>query len=401
MSATSSVDLEPAAAAPASAGARRVGNVDVLRAFAALAVLAGHAYVLGGRVVPVKAQHWYDVPIITTATGVWLFFAISGYVISRPFVDRLIEGRRLPSLRAYLERRLLRIFPLYWVAVTAVILITGAPGTRAWQFPIHYLLLNNLVPGRQEALFSVAWTLTLEMLFYLVIPLLALVVRRRAGAISAERLALLVLASWAASILFTAIVDLRGDDQIGLWLRGWFPAMWQMFCPGILIAIAPHLHGQRGRRWLVDLPARRTGKLVAVGVLIPAAILAAAAPLGAGVVVFQLLVDATRPLFAVGYGLVLAAAIRSRPWGGSGGAGRLLVALGLVSYGIYLLHAVLLDLALEHPGAIPARTTSLAAFALHIAVLTAVTVPLAIISWRWFERPLIGLSRRPARRAAS
>ena len=72
---------------------RRVGNVDVLRAVAALMVLAGHAYFLSGRTVTVIAERWYDVLIIAGASGVWLFFAISGYVIGRPFIDRLVTGR--------------------------------------------------------------------------------------------------------------------------------------------------------------------------------------------------------------------------------------------------------------------------------------------------------------------
>jgi peptidoglycan/LPS O-acetylase OafA/YrhL len=376
-----------------------VGNVDVLRAGAALAVVAGHAYVLSGRAVPVKAQYWYDVPIITTATGVWLFFGISGYVITRPFVDRLLQDRPLPASGPYLLRRALRIFPLYWLALTAVIVITGAPGTAAWQFPVHYLLLNNLVSGREEALFSVAWTLTLEVIFYLVVPLLAVAVSRWRPRLSAERLALLVIGSWLASIAFTAVADLHGDDKVGLWLRGSFPAMWQMFCPGILLAIAPHVRADAGRRWLVELPRRPAGIALMAALLIPAAVLAAAAPLGGGVVVYQLLVDATRPLFALGFGIAIAAAIASRPWGGSGRTGRWLLALGLVSYGIYLLHAVLLTLFLDHRGAVPARTTSTAAYALHIALLAAVTVPLAIISWRWLEQPLIALGRRPWRTA--
>ncbi len=52
-----------------------------------------HAYTLGGRGVPVKAVYAYDVGLNALASGVWLFFAISGYVISRPFVDRLLDGR--------------------------------------------------------------------------------------------------------------------------------------------------------------------------------------------------------------------------------------------------------------------------------------------------------------------
>ena len=64
-------------------------------------VLAGHSYFLGGRLVLPFAERWYDVLIITATTGVWLFFAVSGYVIGKPFIDRLVSGERLPSLGPY------------------------------------------------------------------------------------------------------------------------------------------------------------------------------------------------------------------------------------------------------------------------------------------------------------
>jgi peptidoglycan/LPS O-acetylase OafA/YrhL len=339
----------------------------------------------------VKAQHGYDVPLITLATGVWLFFGISGYVISRPFVDRLLTGRGLPSLRTYAIRRLLRIFPIYWVALTAVIVIAGTGATAGWQLPVHYLLLNNLIPGRQAALFPAAWTLTLEVLFYAAVPLIALALRRRRVTISSNRLAGIVAVSWIMSTAFTAFADLHGDGQTGLWLRESFPAMWQMFCPGIMLAIAPHLRSGRARRWLVDLPERRVALALMAATFVLAVALDTEAPLRFGVVVYGLLVDASRPLFAISYGLVIAAAMRARPWGREGGW---LLRLGLVSYGIYLLHAVILTFLLGHSSVIPAPDTSAPAFVVHVAFLAALTVPLALISWSWLERPAIELSRR-------
>ena len=212
---------EPARAAPPRAGARprrrgrRVANVDVLRAVAALGVLADPR--LRAR-RPGRARSRPSTsttcPLLTLATGVWLFFAISGYVIGRPFVDRLLDGRPLPALRPYARRRAARILPLYWVALTALIAIDGAPAPRGWQFPLHYLLLNNLVPGRQEALFPAAWTLTLEALFYALLPVLALRLAARARR-PGPRLApsawpTLIIASWVLSIAFTAFADLLG-----------------------------------------------------------------------------------------------------------------------------------------------------------------------------------------------
>ena len=94
-------------------------------------------------------------------------------MIPRPFLQRLLAGERLPGFGAYARRRAARVFPLFWVALAAFVVIDGGHGTLAWQYPFHILLLNNLVPGRQAALYSVAWTLTLEVLFYAAVPLLA------------------------------------------------------------------------------------------------------------------------------------------------------------------------------------------------------------------------------------
>jgi peptidoglycan/LPS O-acetylase OafA/YrhL len=380
------------APAPTDRG-RRVANVDVLRAAAALGVLAIHAYALGGRAVPIKAQHLYDVPLLTLATGVWLFFAISGYVIGRPFVDRLLNGRPPPALGPYARRRAARIFPLYWLALSALIALDGAAGTHGWQFPLHYLLLNNLVPGREEALFPAAWTLTLEALFYALLPVLAaLAARARRPRASRspptpERLAALIAVSWALSIAFTAAADLLGDGQTALWLRGSLPAMWQMFCPGLLLAVAPHLRAGRLRHALVELPGRgRQCAALAAAALVPAAVLGAAAPLRFGVVPYQLLVDASRPLFAVGYGLIVALAIAAPPW-----RHRWPLALGLASYGIYLLHPVVATL-LIHLSVVPDAHDTLLAFLVDTAVLALLTIPLALASWRWVERPLVELA---------
>jgi peptidoglycan/LPS O-acetylase OafA/YrhL len=395
--ATTTTELEPVAGAPpAPTVGGRVSNVDILRALAALAVLAVHAYVLGGRQVPIRAQHWYDVPLMNLSTGVWLFFAISGYVIARPFVNRLVTARPLPGTAGYAARRALRIFPLYWVALTAVIAIDGSGGARPWQLAVHYLLLNNLVPGRQEALFPAAWTLTLEVLFYIAVPLLAAAVRWRRPLITPERLARLVILSWIASIVFTVIAYLQGDGEIGLWLRGSLLANWQMFCPGILLAIAPHLRTAGWRGALQRWPESRGATATAAVCLLGAAVLGTAAPLRFGVDAYQVMVDASRPLFAVGYGLVLAAAIRGRPWERHG---TWLLSLGLASYGIYLLHPVIEALLLHH-GWAPVTSDSLPAFALNTVVLGLLTVPVAIASWRWLERPALALAhgRRAPRR---
>lgn len=372
----------------------RVANIDVLRAIAALLVLGIHAYALGGRVAPIKAVYWYDVPLIGMASGVWLFFAISGYVISRPFVNGLLRSEPLPGMRDYALRRGLRIYPLYWIALTVFILIEGTNGTRPWQLVVHYALLNNLVPGREESLLAPAWTLTLEVLFYISIPVLAAAVRRlQPLQLRAERLAAIVACSWIASIAFAAVADLPGDSRTGIWLRFLFPGMWQAFCPGILLAIAPHLGAGRWRRWLVDFPASRAAAVVAIASLAAAVLLSSISPLRFGIVPYQLLSDAARPLFSIGYGLIVAWALRARPWAEGR---RWVLELGLASYGIYLIHPVIEAFMLKH-GLRPIDSESIPAYVVNLCCLMVLTIPLALASWHWLERPALALARRAGR----
>jgi hypothetical protein len=95
-------------------------------------------------------------------------------------------------------------------------------------------------------------------------------------------------------------------------------------------------------------------------------------------------------LFAIGYGLLIAWAIRSPPWGERA---RWALRLGAASYGIYLIHPVIADLLLRHSAA-PIAHNTLPAFIVNTACLTALTIPLALASWQWFEQPAIGLARR-------
>src|SRR4051812_4886002 len=98
-----------ATTAQGSSGVTRVAALDCLRAVAAIGVLLGHAYSLGGRVAPLRAERWYDTLLHASTSGVWLFFVISGYIVSRPFVHALVHGDALPGSRIYFLKRGVRI----------------------------------------------------------------------------------------------------------------------------------------------------------------------------------------------------------------------------------------------------------------------------------------------------
>ena len=109
----------------------------------------------------------------------------------------------------------MRIFPLYWVALTAFLLIAGAGVAKGWHYPLHYLLFQNVVPGREEAMLSVAWTLSVELLFYLALPLLAYAVRSWRPQVTAEWLVGAILVTWALSIGYTTAADVWETPRTG------------------------------------------------------------------------------------------------------------------------------------------------------------------------------------------
>jgi peptidoglycan/LPS O-acetylase OafA/YrhL len=380
----------------------RSPNLDILRAIAATMVLLGHAYTLSGRAVIQLAggsflsTRWIIDALITFGyAGVWLFFALSGYLITKPFIRAIIAGEPLPALVPYGIRRAARIYPLYWVALTFTLLTLGTSIIGRRYLPALYLLVQNLVVGQQGAVLGVAWTLTLELLFYLLVPIAALIIVAvtRSKPVRPASLATMVAFVWVASTAFGELAAFTDSPTRQAWLRVVLPATLAMFCPGILLAIAEHdLTGSRWR-WVLQ---EALYKVWAVPLAVVC--LAAATMLNTGVLYgasgpdtqYFLLNDLARFLFAIGFGIVIARALHSQPWGGR--LQRPLVEFGLISYGIYLIHFVIAQTLLLTdwgPDLIPLPRGGAVAYVVHVAYLLALTLPLAWLSWRFFERPIL------------
>ena len=365
----------------ATAGHRRSRELDAVRAVAALMVLTGHAYALSGAVADRTALEPKAMLVNAGGAGIWLFFALSGYLIGAPFLRALRDGMPLPSVLGYLTRRGSRILPAYWIAFAALALLVPV-SMQWWQPLLHGVLLHNLVPGEAQALFFVAWTLGIEMLFYLFVPVAASAVRAVCGErpIAARTLGLGIGGLWLASIAY-AVVAATAWPGFGATAapnsdvaRLTLPAMLSVFCPGLL-AVLGEDGGWRGLTALARRP------LVALAAAVPLALLGALLFTSSSSVVF----DLSRQPWAMAAGLVLVAALNG--FGPLRGAARVLAPLGLVSYGLYLWHwvvvRVLVDRGVDVPG-----------WPLRTLLVLALTVPLATASWLLVERPLLRLTAR-------
>src|SRR3954468_8055627 len=116
------------------AGERRAARIESLRALAALAVLLGHAYGW--------SHHWQGIfttyrgrVVVSGGFGVFLFFALSGYLLFLPFVRAAFGPAERIDVRRYAVNRAVRILPLYYVVIgTYLVVHRQGVGAHWWRF---------------------------------------------------------------------------------------------------------------------------------------------------------------------------------------------------------------------------------------------------------------------------
>ena len=151
---------------------------DSLRALAAISILVVHVGVVSG----VFAQ-WYGRYVAHLDIGVPFFFLLSAFLLYRPFVAARVEGRDYGSLRTYARRRFIRIMPAYWAVLTISAVVPGMAGAFSGNWWVYYGLLQSYPVYTREGECAVdvfrcgvppAWSLAVEVMFYAVLPLFAL-----------------------------------------------------------------------------------------------------------------------------------------------------------------------------------------------------------------------------------
>ena len=155
----------------------RLPGLDLLRAIAVLWTMQFHSFIVGG-----LGPDWSWLSRYGWL-GVDLFFVLSGYLIGGQLLRPLAKGEA-PSLREFYIKRAFRILPAFWAVLAVYLLWPGfreAPGMEpAWKFLLF--VVNVSIDYGQNAAFSHVWSLCVEEHFYLLFPVLALLLSRRPSA---------------------------------------------------------------------------------------------------------------------------------------------------------------------------------------------------------------------------
>jgi peptidoglycan/LPS O-acetylase OafA/YrhL len=358
------------------AGEVRLARVESLRALAALCVMTGHLW---------GSTHGYD-PSGTYGSfwrralfgggfGVFVFYALSGYLLFWPFVRRHFGNGRPIDLQRYAANRALRILPLYFFAVVVLLVVQNHGGTFDlwWR---HLALVQSMWTSSLNAVDGSLWSVAVEIQFYALLPLIAVALAFASGRSRVRAAAILVAVGAASYVARRELSPNEGD----LWSYQ-LPTTFLFFVGGMLVALLRHAWEER-RPVILDGPLG-SSTLWAL----------AAVPLF-GVVFWRY---DTQELCAVAAFLLLGAlvlplragpVVRALEW-------RPLALLGVASYSLYVWHVPIIDALGGGAGLLRS-----ASFVTVLVLFGGVCIAAAFGSYRLIETPGLRLRRRWAGGAA-
>ena len=325
--------------------------------------------------------------------GVSVFFVLSGFLLYRPFVVAHLAGTPRPALLPFWWRRFLRIVPAYWLALTFFIVI-GTISVPAWGH-VGYLYGFGQIYSKAHVLDGLvqAWTLCVEVSFYLFLPLFAILVRKVGERVTHRfRLELAgVAVLYAIGVTTHTLLLLTHDSSTPATL--WLPSQIDLFALGMLLAVVSAWSVQRG---VVPRPAEAAGRhpwlcWIVAGVAFFTVSKVFDIPRGlAQLTTGQ---EMSRQLLygATAFFLVVPAVFgpQDRSYVRKFLRAPVVAWLGLVSYGIYLWHKdILIELVSRH-GALD--WVPQARFLSVFVVVVALTLVAAAISYYGLERPALRL----------
>jgi peptidoglycan/LPS O-acetylase OafA/YrhL len=348
------------------------------------------------------------------SAGLTLFFTLSGFLLYRPFAAAIARGTPRQSIAAYLQNRALRILPAYWVILLFVALVGAASvrvtpdelGVGHLTDPLELgqtaLLLQDYRPGTMVIGIGPAWSLAVEVVFYLALPVLVLAAGSVARRTATRRGRILVLLGPPLLLLLIGLTGklaaghLVPADPLAGYNADWhsviersFWAQADLFAFGMLVAVL-HTEVSDGRlrlrpgwRWIATAAAllvflwcawtmrrgehsyllQNTGQALAIGIALAAIVLpdrsASRSP------------RALRVLESVPF-----------------------VAVGAASYSLFLWHYPVIDWLREQGLTVDGGW---AALGFNFVLVAIVAGGLSALTYRYVERPALRHKRRGRR----
>ena len=348
----------------------RVASLTGIRAVAALLVVGTHAAYTTG-----KYTHGYwGLVGARLEIGVPIFFVLSGFLLFRPWLKSAATGGPPPSVSRYAWHRVRRIMPAYVITVLFAYVLyhyrdAGPNPGHSWVGLVRNLTLTQIYTDGYLGKYlhqglTQMWSLAVEAAFYVVLPLLAyvllvLICRRRWQP-------KLVLAALAGMMLISPawLILVHTDHWFPDGARLWLPTYLAWFLAGMALAVLQAM-GVRCYAFMAIPLAIICYFIVSTPI--------AGAPTTSPATMREALFK------TVFYAVIAALAVAPLALGDQGSYSRLLASrpmvwLGEISYEIFLIHLVTMEVAMVFVVRAHVYTGSM----LNLFIATvAVTIPLA------------------------
>ncbi len=154
----------------------RIYGLDVLRAISIFFVVLGHAIYLAP-----KSTH--SIHKWLTVDGVLFFFVLSGYLIGGILIRSFEDHVSVKQMLNFWKRRWFRTLPTYYLVLSVIVIIYYLQKDRLYADNYifsHFLFLQNFLIS-SKSIFSVAWSLSVEEWFYILMPVVFLFLKKLLG----------------------------------------------------------------------------------------------------------------------------------------------------------------------------------------------------------------------------
>ena len=374
-----------------------------LRGVAALWVALWHTWRFSGRPVYEWQLLGFSIdftPLIRTGwAGVDMFFVLSGFVLALPYCQARLGQRSPLPWSEYFRRRLLRVLPAYYVQL---VILVGVAWVLSGSFPLSvqdlfsYLgMLHNILPPESRLINNVYWTLPVEFDFYLVLPLMSLLlVPRKWGILLLGSILLVVL--YRYGLFWGYMMDKPTPEKVVILNQ--LPGRLDQFVSGMVAAYL-YVRVTNANKEDLFVFRNRSGLFVlSLGIFVGLAYLMHyAQPMGAGAVpgVTHWGGYWTQFHWHTLSGMVLALMIFTIALGIKGVnfvlANKVMLYLGIISYSLYLWHYPVLQWAKAL--SLPPLITGWPLLNMLIWVGLPMLL-LSSLSYWWVERPFLRIRHR-------
>jgi peptidoglycan/LPS O-acetylase OafA/YrhL len=361
-----------------SVGEERVGGLDVMRATAISLVLAHHLLGLVADRIPWPRSFLPSGPL-----GVDLFFALSGFLIGRILLGLSWGIMRPDVFFGFWKRRWLRTLPLYYLILAVNVawaIQRNGHAVEILRASFPYLWFGQSLTSRAPLFFGESWSLAVEEWFYLLFPI---------GWACIIRAGVKPRPGYAICAILMLLVSLG----LRLHLDPNVPRLWYYDVAMVTVyrmdSIAMGVIAAAVSLWRPDLWLRLRIPALVIGLIMLAAdwIVLVDADLHVDdyMLVWHFVVT------ALGCALLLPSlsSFRTLP---PGRLSRVISALALWSYGLYLVNSLLVSVVrFEFPALL--KSSPLASWCVLFAVLAG-SVAISALLHRWVERPFMDLRKR-------